>query len=153
MTNRSRSTLFLIEQLIVIAVFAICAAACIRILTTAYFYATDSNDLSRAVLAAENGAEVFKAAGGDVSVVVQTLGGGVYTTDGRAYIYYDNNWQICSEADAHYVLSLYSMRLPDYHHYQLYVGELSVDKISGENLLAFPLAARREPLTFDNEQL
>jgi len=44
MVRRSRSTLFLMEQLIVIAVFAICAAACVKILTTSYFMAKQTRD-------------------------------------------------------------------------------------------------------------
>jgi len=144
MTYRSRSTLFLIEQLIVIAVFAICAAACIRILTTAYFYATDSKAASNALLTAESCAEVFKATGGDIIEVVRTMGGTYNSTSVIQYIYYDKSWQVCNEADAYFMLRVYSAGPPDhYEGDQLYHGGLAVDKITGENLVVFPLAARR----------
>jgi len=145
MTYRSRSTLFLIEQLIVIAVFAICAAACIRILTAAYFNAVDSRDVSNAMIVAENGAEVFKATGGDTAAVVKALGGVYDNTSGLQQVYYDKSWQVCGETDAYYTLSVYSAVTRAYHApLQLYIGELNVDKISGENLVKLPMAARSQ---------
>ena len=102
MNTRSRATLFLIEQLIVIAVFAICAAACVKILTSAYFTANESRDTSNAILIAENGAEVFKAVSGDLGRTAEILGGVPANVDGSdaAVVYYDNHWRNCGEENA-----------------------------------------------------
>ena len=106
--NRSRSTLFLIEQLIVIAVFALCAAACVRILADAYITANESRDLSNALLVAESGAESFKAAGGDIGLVARLLGGtiGAAGSSNAVTVFYDKQWNACTEESAQYILSL-----------------------------------------------
>ena len=140
--NRSRSTLFLIEQLIVIAVFAVCAAACVRILADSYITASDSRDLSNALLAAESGAESFKATGGDVTLVASLMGGRTDNIRGQnaAIVYYDKQWNICPEDSAQYKLSLICNDPAERP--ALLEGELSVEKITGEELLSFTVVAR-----------
>ena len=145
MTHRSKSTLFLIEQIIVIAVFAICAAACVRILTAAYFTANDTQATSHAVLRAESAAEVFKATSGDVDAIASVLGGTSGTAaDGVAgvAVYYDSSWQISNEGNASYHLGLaiYPPQNPNDAH--LLNGEIWVVKITGEELVSFPVATR-----------
>jgi len=145
MTHRSKSTLFLIEQLIVIAVFAICAVACISILTSAYFTANDSKATSHAILVAESGAEVFKATGGDFAAVADIMGG--FTKQGDSgsavvAVYYDSSWQVSSEANADYLLNLVVDAPGNANDSTLVTGELSVEKVTGEELVAFSVAAR-----------
>jgi len=141
MNNRSRSTLFLIEQLIVIAVFAICAVACVSILATAFFYASDSNAAGHALVAAESGAEIFKASGGDFAAVADKLGGAAEVT-GSVVVYYNKAWQVCGIADARYFLHLMSVAPDGSPGSELIAGEMLVAKITGEELVAFPVAAR-----------
>jgi len=149
MTHRSKSTLFLIEQLIVIAVFAICAVACISILTAAYFNANDSKATSHAILKAESAAEVFKATGGNEHAIMDILGG----THGEKFnysvrqfypavtVYYDSFWQVSSEENASFVLFI--TFVPSNTGFDRFImSELSVERITGEELVAFPLAAR-----------
>jgi len=146
MRNRSRSTLFLIEQLIVIAVFALCAAACIGILASAYFSANDSRDVSKAILIAENAAESFKATGGDLDNVVRILGDALCGwADGLPYaiIHYDKHWLVSSAEDAHYKLVM-EIRAPEPGFEQLVSGDISVEKTTGEIIIAFPVVARSE---------
>ena len=147
MTQRSKSTLFLIEQLIVIAVFAICAAACISILTVAYFHASDSKATSQAIIKAESTAEAFKAVGGDGDAVLDILGStrnsGTKSGNQALIIYYDQSWQISNEDNAAFALFLAFYPTPD-HYDELVRADLTVEKITGEELVAFPLAARRK---------
>jgi len=142
MTQRSKSTLFLIEQLIVIAVFAICAAACINILTAAFFISNNTSAEDHAILRAESAAEVFKATGGDEGAVMSILGGtsGVRGGYPGVTVFYDTGWQNSSEENASYVLHI-GYR-PTGISNSLVVAELTVDRITGEELVAFPLAAR-----------
>jgi len=145
MTHRSKSTLFLIEQLIVIAVFAICAVACISILTSAYFTANDSKATSNAILVAESGAEVFKAAGGDADAVAYVLRGfaGIAGSGGSfVTVFYDSSWQVCGEVGASFVMHIMADATAGSDVFSLIQGELSVSKITGEELVAFPIAAR-----------
>lgn len=140
MNNRSRSTLFLIEQLIVIAVFAVCAAACTKILTSAYFSTKDSRDLSNAIHAAESCAESFKATGGDFAETAKILGGSSSAGgSSAAVIYYNERWLSCNENEALYKLRLNETMVDDEY---LSEATLSIEKITGEVIISFPVAAR-----------
>jgi len=142
MTQRSKSTLFLIEQLIVIAVFAICAAVCINILTAAFFITDNTVAENSALLRAESAAEVFKATGGDEGAVRSVLRGTSSVRGGYpgVTVFYDDVWQNSDEENASFVLHI-GYR-PTGIHNSLVLAELTVERITGEELVTFPLAAR-----------
>ena len=142
MKHRSKSTLFLMEQLVVIAVFAVCAAACVKILTHSYLTSKEANDLSNAILAAENGAESYKAAGGDIAKAAFILGGIERDIDGKstAIVYYNNTNGVCTEADSVYVLRLISDS-PGAES-SLSSALLEIEKNTGEELLTLTVTAR-----------
>jgi type II secretory pathway pseudopilin PulG len=151
MTQRSKSTLFLIEQLIVTAVFAICAAACISILTVSYFYAIDSQSTGNAILKAESAAEIYKATGGNVLLTADLLGGVAETGgpghfgDYNAAVYYDKSWNISNEPDAAFILRINSTGTSYASHgLILQSGGITVEKNTGEQLVAFTVAARQK---------
>ena len=141
MNRNSRSTLFLMEQLIVTAVFAICAAACVRILVASYFMATETRDMSNAITAAETGAECFKAVSGDIGKVAQIFGGNPISADGSVVVYYDKEWLECSEEHAAYRLRLVRED-PAVGSAMLISGEITVERLDGEVILIIPVAAR-----------
>ena len=150
MTQRSKSTLFLIEQLIVTAVFAICAAACISILTVAYFHATDSKAAGNAILKAESAAEIYKATGGNLNLIAEILGGVVesgrdsHTGAVNATVYYNQAWQISNAATASYVLRISSVEtLYPSLGILLESGNIIVERVTGEQFVNFPIAARK----------
>ncbi len=93
MRNRSKTTIFLIEQLIAVAVFAACAAVCVSIFAESYKTSSAAKDLNHALIVAKNGAERHKA--GEII--------------GEEF--YDENWDACEEGTAAYVLQLESGRL------------------------------------------
>ena len=154
MTQKSKSTLFLIEQLIVIAVFAICAAACVSILTAAYFYTNDSSATSNAIIKAESAAEVFKATGGDVYAVADIMGGSAFfdVTSDKLLIAYNSDWQI-DYYNASYILQL-MVHPPDSS--GIVIGELHVfrfvNDFGPENaLVSLQLATRVESVVMHSE--
>ena len=131
------------EQLIVIAVFAICAAACVRILVASYLMATEGRDMSNAIRAAESGAECYKAVSGDVVKMAEIMGGNSAETGSgaTAIVYYDKNWSVCDEQYAEYILrAIRENRLMGST--VLLSSELSVEKLSGEVIITIPVAAR-----------
>ena len=145
MTRRSGSTLFLMEQLIVIAVFALCAAACVSILTISFIYARDSRNMSRALTAAESAADSFKAFSGNTSQTADILNGFVYSAAGgdALTVYFDENWQtICrTETDSiRFVLRM--LPLESISRAGITAMQLSVEEITGEEILSFPVVAR-----------
>ena len=144
MRNRSKSTLFLIEQLIVIAVFAICAAACISILSNAYFLARDTRDVSNALLVAESLAESFKATSGDLEATAEISGGNLKSIDGAETVamFFNNEWLPSNEDTAQYILHLRSdTQTPNQQ--TLLTGTLTVTRTGGDELLTFPIATRQ----------
>jgi len=141
MNQRSRSTLFLIEQLIVVAVFAICSAACVRILASSYLTARESKDVTNAILVAESGAESFKAFVGDMGKTAETLGGAASETGGvgEAVVYYDRQWKACGADGASYVFRLVGLE-PEARAPSLLQGVINVERITGESLVSFTVA-------------
>jgi len=146
MINRSKSTLFLIEQIIAIAVFAICAVACIRIISTAYFNSRDSRDIGFAIIAAESVAEGFKSVSGDFGQVADIFKGTKTDINGEAavFVYYDTNWQLSTDRDASFILSLSENKTTDFSSYRLVEGVVSVERISGDELISFNIASITE---------
>ena len=144
MNRRSRSTLFLMEQLIVIAVFALCAAACVRILASSYIMTTQASDTSNAIRVAESSAECYKAVSGDLSKMVDILGGSVLSTEDTALIYYDKSWNVCDESDlqVYYLLRL-DNEASQLDNLPLVEGVLTVEKSSVEEIISFPVTAIR----------
>lgn len=93
--HSSKSTLFLMELVVVIFFFSICAAICVNVFGSAQMMAKDSYNLSNAVMAARSAASCYKAADGDLAQTAALLDG---VQDGtRCAIYYDGQWQ---QADA-----------------------------------------------------
>ena len=135
MKERTRASLFLMEQLIVITVFAVCASVCAWIFAEAFFVSKDANDLNYALIAAKNGAETFKAYG-TAKETAEALGG-VYGSDGSAVVYYDKNWRVSTESEAAYVLRLIGAEDTTFS----FLYELSVETVTGEEIIAFTVAA------------
>ena len=148
MNIRSKSTLFLIEQLIVVAVFAISAAACITILASAYFTSVETRELRNALLVAENVAETFKATNGSADTIATILGcERTITTRSQnnnlvTTIYYDYDWQITYLSLAYYKLELTQPVTTPGTSFDVISGELVVSTLSGDEILSFPVAAR-----------
>jgi len=96
------------EQVVVIAVFAVCAAVCVKILVVSYLMTVDAVDTKNALLVAESAAESYKAFSGDIGKAAEALGGGrFYLSDyGFVTVYFDGNWQPSSAEEASFVLYL-----------------------------------------------
>lgn len=135
-----KSTLFLIEQLIAILVFAICATICVSIFAASFVESNKIGDMNNSLIIAKNGAECYKAASGNVEKAASLLGG-IYK-DNEIRVYYDEKRQLCEEYSAVYVLRIMS-RNPE-ETQLLCFGDLSVEENQGEELIAFSVAARRE---------
>lgn len=142
MKKRSRSTLFLMEQLIVILVFAVCTAACVKIFVDSHLTAVDSRDTRNAIIIAESAAECYKASNGDLISTALLLGAKESSDKGLIILYFDSNRQIVDVEEAVYVLEL-SSKVAD-NSTSLHVCEISVSRIGGNELFFLSVAANRE---------
>jgi len=130
MINRSKSSLFLIEQLVTIAVFAICAVACLKIISTAYFYSRDSRDVSFATITAKYIAEVFKEAPEEFITAMAD-----YT------LYFDSDWRRTHSSDAPFIAVFESSNITVYPSHSLIEGNISVKRANNDELIALNVAA------------
>lgn len=62
---KSKASLTLMELLVMVLVFSLAAALCLQCFAAAALLRRETARLDRAVLLAQNGAEIVKAAGGD----------------------------------------------------------------------------------------
>ena len=132
----SRSMLFLMEQIIVITIFAICVAVCVRILVESYMITTDAVDTKNALLAAESAAESHRAFFGDTERIANILGGSV--SGNSLSIYFDDNWQAVSAANASFVLHLEQTGA------EVLFSDITVTRLEcGSELIGITTAARR----------
>ena len=142
MHNRSKSTLFLMEQLIAILVFALCAAACVQTFVTSYLMVVESKDRNNALIIAESYAESYKAFRGNLEEMSTVLGRTVPSNDRELIVYYDEKWQPCEEEEAVYTLSLINSQ-PNENETTLVLGDISVVKSLNKELVSFKTAARQ----------
>lgn len=74
---KERSTksesLFLIEMIVVVFFFAVCAVVCARLFVQSHRMKAESEQLTRAVMDAQNAAELFYATGGDLNAMYTVL--------------------------------------------------------------------------------
>jgi len=95
------------EQIIVITVFAICAAACVKIFVVSFLMTVDSVDIRNALHAAESAAETYKSTAGDTGMALRILSNEFgYYCDNTVSIYYDRNWRPADSGNAFFVLHL-----------------------------------------------
>lgn len=106
--SSSKSSLFLIELLIIIAFFSVASVVCVRLFTQSHAISLQSRDLNRAVTVAQSAAESFKAAEGQPEEIARLLGGRMERS-GAVVVYYDENWQLAdAPEDRGYLLRIHT---------------------------------------------
>ena len=91
MNTRSKSSLFLIELIIVILVFSLSAAVCLRMFFQSRLISNESRNISQAALAVQSVADSYKSQGGDYEKTAKLLGGTIQ--DEKIYFYYSSIWE------------------------------------------------------------
>ena len=86
----TRSGLFMIELLIAVGVFTLCAAVCVGLFVRSEVMSRESADLTRMTAEARNVVECWKAAGGDFEQAAQLCGGGGGAS--ALTVQYDADW-------------------------------------------------------------
>lgn len=106
--TRSKSSLFLMELIIVLMFFSLCAAICMKVFATSKVKTDYARDLSQASFAAETVAEVYKEKNGEIDDVSKYFSTGT-SENGTYKLFYDKQWNNVAEPeDGGYELSLVS---------------------------------------------
>lgn len=102
--QKSKSPLALMEQAIMILVFAFAAALCMQAFVKADGLSRELADRDRAVNISQTVAETVKAMEGNLTKAAQSLGGSV--KEEKLLLYYNKEWKQAEENEAAYVLTL-----------------------------------------------
>ena len=134
-----KATLFLMELVLVIFFFSICAAICVSIFGSAQTMADNSENVSRAAVEARSAASCFKAAEGDLEQTALLLNG--VEADDSVLVYFDNNWNRTADAEtAWYAVQLKQRIQPG----EADVYILQLDTASDNILFSIPVKTHKE---------
>ena len=134
---RNKSRLVLIEHMIMLLVFALAASVCVRIFVGAEQLSGRYEATDRAVVAAQNAAELMKKKGIEAFVAETEA---VPTGENRWVVYYDKDWNRTEEALKKYSLEItYKSEASGY----IWRAELTVSAEDGEELFRLPVAGQK----------
>lgn len=137
MERRVRPTgtgLFMIELVMAVGIFALCAAVCVGLFVRAETLSRGSADRDQAVAAARSASEAFRARGGDLEAAAQVLEG-ARIADGSLVVGYDESWR-ATVSGAVYTLTLAPVAAEGYA-----LAEVTVTGGDGETLAGWEVAA------------
>ena len=111
---KNKTPLILVEQLVMLLVFSLASALCIRAFALAERTSQWNADRDRAVFSAQNAAEVLKAAGLRSGSMEGPMAEAARLLNGEAgqdllYVYYDDNWDVSGKETASYHLCAHSI--------------------------------------------
>lgn len=133
---RTKTPLVLMELLVMVLVFSLTAAACLRMFVLSDALSRQNAATDRAVLEAQTAAERMKR--GSLNEYLEEQGA-VYT-DGTWRLAYDANWNAVSQtATAAYYLSV---TYEDSEHAYLWSANIQVSTADGEELFSIPVSGQ-----------
>ena len=90
---RNKAPLALMEQVVMVLVFALAAVLCIQVFVFSGQTSRRNEAQDRAVQLAQNAAEILKQTQGDHAQLSELLGAGGWWNGTGTYLNYDENWQ------------------------------------------------------------
>ena len=100
---KSKTSLFLMELIITILLFAGCGAVCMKLFVTAHVMTEDTVELNNSVAVAQGFAEVMRGTDGDINSVIEHYPDAIRGGDGFFEVYFDKEFEPCGYEDAAYV--------------------------------------------------
>lgn len=135
---RNKAPLVLMEQTVMVLVFALAAAICVRAFALSDSISKTTAARDAAVLRSESAAEIYKEFRGDGASAVKRYGGSA--ANGVWTVYWDADWkQVQSEAGAAYRMKIQSKGTRQARMEGAEVTVVSLGK-KGKTLVSFPLA-------------
>ncbi len=103
---RSRAPLALMEQMVMLLVFALAAALCLQAFVRSEAMSRESEARDRAAVQCQNAAEAVRHAGGDLEKAAETLGIARDQEEPALSAYYSGDWSPCGAQDWAYRLTV-----------------------------------------------
>lgn len=132
---RSKAPLVLIEQIIMLLVFSIAAAICVRAFVYADQLSLEKELRDQAIIEAQTVAETYKYYNGDKQKALNELGGTIQ--DNQWITYWDGKWNICQENQSQYKITVTSEKS---NVKTMGIAKLNVFSIDGKQILTLPIA-------------
>ncbi|MBR0090898.1 MAG: hypothetical protein IJP92_04300 [Lachnospiraceae bacterium] len=146
----NKSGLFLLEMTLVVFFFALTAAVYVRVFAHAQQTGRDSKSLTEATLIAQNLAEVWYAAGGDLAETASRFSL-CKQEDDTLTLYFDSTWRAlpANRGEAAFYLARLSVDAPAEGDTAsaLLSGELRIENAAGEAVYTLPLVCYPEAHT------
>ena len=98
--KHSRSSLFLMEMIIAILFFSLASAVCIQLFAKSHLLSTQTVNKNHAVILAQNLAESYLAAEGDLGAMHDLFSPSQQTEEDTMTLYFDSQWNLCSRGDS-----------------------------------------------------
>lgn len=105
--RRHRSSLFLLELILVIFFFSLASAVCIELFVKAHLTQQETKALNRAVPLAESAAEGFHSVSGDLERLRELFPEGQLSEAGDCFqVFYDEEWHPLETGEGVYTLAI-----------------------------------------------
>ena len=134
---KSKSTLVMIEHIVMLLVFVLATTVCVRMFVTSDRLSRKYEATDRAVLVAQNTAECIKENGATVFFAKEAEEPtGAYTRT----LFYDKDWTATEEADAEFIETVTCVAEDRF----LFRAEIVISTAEGTELFRLPVAVRKE---------
>ncbi len=105
--RRHRSSLFLLELILVIFFFSLASAVCIQLFVKAHLTEQETKALNHAIPLAESAAEAFHSVSGNLEELRSLFPEGHLSEDGGSFqVFYDKDWHPAEDGEGVYVLAI-----------------------------------------------
>ena len=101
--TRSKSSLFLMEFIITLMLFAVCAAVCMRLFAASNSLSRRTTELNKAVAVAQGFAEVMRGCDGSIDSIIAQYPTAIKGDDKFFEVFYDADFKECDYSEAAYV--------------------------------------------------
>ena len=98
--RKSRSSLFLMELIIVVLFFSLTSAVCLQVFVKAHSIDCETKNINSAVMWGDNLSEIFYEVGPDLNRILDiSAPGSTVSSDGIAVLYLDKDYNLTDSAD------------------------------------------------------
>ena len=101
--TKSKSSLFLMEFIITLMLFAVCGAVCMKLFAATNSLSKKTRELNKAVVCAQGFAEVMRGTDGSIDSIVAQYPTAIKGDEGFFEVFYDSDFKECEYSDAVYV--------------------------------------------------
>ena len=101
--TKSKSSLFLMEFIIILMLFAVCAAICMQLFAATDMLSRRTTELNKSVAVAQSFVEVMRSEDGEINSMLKYYPEAIIMGESNLEIFYDSEFVSCGYSDADYI--------------------------------------------------